>query len=161
MSARPETMELLVTVKAYPAISKKYGESVRVAGVSTDLEEPEWVRLFPVEYRDMPWSNRFKKYELVTLRARRNGTDQRPETWRPDTSTLERDEWIDPQKKGGWQRRREIIEPLAFESMCEVQRRQEPDGRGWQAPDASDLRSTVALSVRRWAQQRGADRLSQ
>jgi hypothetical protein len=36
-----ETIELVVTVKAYPAISEKYGEVVRVAGIRRDLELPE------------------------------------------------------------------------------------------------------------------------
>jgi hypothetical protein len=36
-----EWISLLVTVKGYPAISKRYGEAVCVAGIRTDTPRPE------------------------------------------------------------------------------------------------------------------------
>src|ERR1700674_3007527 len=39
-------ISLVVTVKAYPAISRKHGEAVCVAGIRTDTPEPRWVRLW-------------------------------------------------------------------------------------------------------------------
>ena len=120
-----ERISLLVTVKAYPAVSTKYGEAVCIAGVRTDLERPEWVRLFPVEYRELPWQNRFKKYQQISLDAQRHGTDQRPESYRPDMSTLQCGDFLDT--KDRWERRRSIVEPLAVESMCDVIRRQQLD----------------------------------
>jgi hypothetical protein len=62
-------MRVLVTVKAYPSISTKYGEAVCVAGTRLDTPTPEWVRFFPVAYRDLPIRQRFQKYEVITLRA--------------------------------------------------------------------------------------------
>jgi hypothetical protein len=80
---------LIVTVKGYPAVSKRYGEAVCVAGVRTDTPSPEWVRLFRVQYRDLPFTQRFKKYQEITLEASQHGPDTRPETYRPNLDTLE------------------------------------------------------------------------
>ncbi len=134
-----ETITLMVTVKAYPNLSTKYGEVVCIAGIRTDTTEPEWVRLFPVAFRDLPSTQRFSKYQLITLEAQRHGTDKRPETFRPNIDSIQRGEKID--SKMGWMRRRELVEPLVSESMCDLLRRQELDGtslgafRPWQVSD--------------------------
>ena len=41
---------LLVTVKTYPTLSTKYGETVCTAGVR---EDGSWVRLYPVPFRSV------------------------------------------------------------------------------------------------------------
>jgi hypothetical protein len=52
-------MRVLVTVKAYPGLSTRRGETVCVAGVRVDTDAPEWVRLYPVAFRDLPKTERF------------------------------------------------------------------------------------------------------
>ena len=47
----PEKKTVLVTVKAYPNPSTKYVETVCCAGV--DLPTGEWLRLYPIRYRDL------------------------------------------------------------------------------------------------------------
>ena len=42
--------EILITVKTYPTLSKKYHELVCTAGVNT---EGEWRRLYPVQFRQL------------------------------------------------------------------------------------------------------------
>ena len=86
-------MRVMITVKAYPALSQRSGETVCVAGVRVDAEASSWVRLFPVGFRDLPREDQFKKYQLVELRASR-GTDQRPESYRPNLSSLRVGEFI-------------------------------------------------------------------
>ena len=120
-----ERVSLLVTVKAYPAISRTYGEAVCVAGIRTDTPAPNGSGSFPVQYRDMAFDHRFKKYQLISVVAAPHGTDKRPRTLRPDVDTLDFAEVIDTKK--GWQRRREIVEPLIIESMCEAIKRQKSD----------------------------------
>ncbi len=115
VSPRPgwEIITLLVTVKAYPAISKKSGESVCIAGIRLDTPQPEWVRLFPVGFRALPSRQQFKKYQVVTLRAsKRSGSDQRPESFQPDLDTLTLGPLVDTDG-GSWKRRWEIVEGLA------------------------------------------------
>ena len=63
---------LLVPVKAYPAISQKYGEVVCVAGIRTDPAAPAWVRMFPVAFRGIPFDQRFKKYQHISFGAERH-----------------------------------------------------------------------------------------
>jgi hypothetical protein len=145
-----ERIALLITVKAYPAVSTKYGEAVCVAGIRTDVKRPEWVRLFPVEYRELPWAHRFKKYQHITLEAWKHSTDRRPETYRPDMSTVECGDVIDTQKDG-WDRRRAIVEPLEVESMCEVHRRQELDGTSLGLFRPADVRDLVVERADGWS----------
>jgi len=62
-----ETKTVLITVKAYPNPSKKYGETVCCAGI--DLQTNSWIRLYPVTYRDLEYSKRFKKYDIIKVKC--------------------------------------------------------------------------------------------
>jgi hypothetical protein len=124
-----ETIEMLIVVKAYPAISLKYGEVECVAGIRTDTPKPEWVRLFPVPFRDLPWSQRFSKYQFVRLEVEPPSSDSRPESYRPNVETLKCGDVLDTKKKDKtWARRRAYVDPLEVQSMCEILRRREVDG---------------------------------
>jgi len=52
-------MKVLITVKAYPAISKKYNETVCTAGIT---EEGKWIRIYPIPFRQLEYDNQFRKY---------------------------------------------------------------------------------------------------
>lgn len=119
-------IEVLVTVKAYPALSRRYGEVVCVAGVRTDAGSPEWVRLFPVPFRDLPFDQRFQKYQFVQLKADPHSGDTRPETLRPDVDSLRVGRFVET--AGDWEERRQWVEPLIVESMCWLRERQREDG---------------------------------
>jgi hypothetical protein len=121
-----ERISLLVNVKAYPAVSEKYGEVVCVAGIRTDTEQPTWVRLYPIAFRDLPFRQRFHKYQHVSVEASRHSGDPRPETFRPNIDTLQVGEIVKTKK--AWDARRRYVEPLIVESMCAAQRQQEVDG---------------------------------
>src|SRR3954471_24261168 len=115
-----EEMNLLVLVKAYPSVSMKYGEAVCVAGVRLDTPKPEWVRLFPVAFRDLPDEQQFGKYDVVTLRAQRHSTDRRAESYRPDVGSIRVGQRLPA--GGHWPARRRWVEPLLGPSMCELHR---------------------------------------
>lgn len=72
------TLRLLVTVKAYPSVSTKYNELVCCAGIT---EARQWVRLYPVPYRDLPNHTQFQKYDIVEVICDRREAhkDNRPE----------------------------------------------------------------------------------
>ena len=77
---------ILVTVKTYPTLSQKYGETVCTAGVR---EDGSWVRLYPVPFRRLHEQEHYRKYDWLTCRVIRNTKDLRPETFRPlDKSEL-------------------------------------------------------------------------
>lgn len=82
----PLERKVLITVKAYPNPSKKYQETVCVAGVT---KEEGWIRLYPVSFRHLPKGVQFKKYQLVRLRMRKHEGDNRPESFRPDQHNLQ------------------------------------------------------------------------
>ena len=82
-----QTIEMVVTVKAYPSVSTKYRETVCVAGVRTDTPSPEWVRLYPVVYRDLHYDLRFAKYQHITLDVV-DASDPRPESLKPILDSL-------------------------------------------------------------------------
>lgn len=71
---------ILITVKTYPTLSKKYGETVCTAGVR---EDGTWVRLYPVPFRRLEESEQYRKFDWVECRIARNSADPRPESFRP------------------------------------------------------------------------------
>jgi hypothetical protein len=109
---------MLVTVKAYPAIGKKHGEAVCIAGI--DVENHRWVRLFPVPFRDMPFDQRFRKFDIIELEASPS-SDPRPESYRPNVDSIEVVGNIPPQRID---ERRRLIDPLMKPSMCQIRRGQ-------------------------------------
>lgn len=118
-------IELMVTVKAYPNLGK-HGEVVCIAGIRTDMDTKRWVRLFPIPFRDLPFSQRFKKYQLIRLQAIPHTGDTRPESLRPIVDSLQPGKVI--KTDGNWKKRMKLIEPLIQNSMCEIRQRQKTEG---------------------------------
>ncbi len=75
-----EKERILITVKTYPTLSKKYGETVCTAGVRPD---GTWVRIYPVPFRRLNDEEKYRKYDWLDVRLARNTPDPRPETFRP------------------------------------------------------------------------------
>lgn len=73
-------LRVLITVKTYPVPSTKYEELVCTAGV---LENGEFVRLYPIDYRLRPYDQWYKKYQWIEVDAVKNPNDPRPESYRP------------------------------------------------------------------------------
>jgi hypothetical protein len=137
-----EQMELLVTVKAYPSVSMKYGEAVCVAGVRLDTPTPEWARLFPVAFRDLPPEQQFGKYDVITLKAQKHSTDRRAESYRPLLESIQRGQNL--ASGGHWPARRRWVEPLLGPTMCELNRGRK-SGRG--GPSLAVVRPKRVLDV--------------
>jgi hypothetical protein len=68
---------VLITVKTYPTISKKYDELVCTAGFT---EDGKWIRLYPIPFRTLDYVNQYKKYDWVEVDLIRNTRDFRPES---------------------------------------------------------------------------------
>src|SRR5689334_9963719 len=96
---------VLITVKTYPTLSRKYGETVCTAGVR---EDGTWVRMYPVPFRRLEEKQQYKKFDWLHCRLVRNTSDPRPETYRPvDESELQRVGHID--RTDYWRERRRIM----------------------------------------------------
>jgi len=113
------TRQILVTVKTYPNPSKKYQETVCVAGI--DVNTHEWLRLYPVPFRDLKTWQQFKKYSVISVNVTK-ATDHRPESHKIDPASIKVVEVWDTKK--GWGRREEVVFQSGVSSMCEVQRQQ-------------------------------------
>jgi len=71
---------ILITVKTYPTLSRKYGETVCTAGVRAD---GSWVRLYPVPFRRLEEKEQYRKFDWIELDLVRQASDCRPESYRP------------------------------------------------------------------------------
>lgn len=71
---------ILITVKTYPTLSRKYGETVCTAGVR---EDGTWIRLYPVPFRRLDQEEQYRKFDWIECRVSRNRSDPRPESFRP------------------------------------------------------------------------------
>ena len=115
-----ETADVMITVKTYPNPSETYGETVCVAGVRLDRGRPEWIRLYPVKFRNADFDSQFKKYEVIRINgAYQHANDNRPESFRPRQEELEHVEQLDT--GSNWQRRRMNLDGLIGAiTMCEL-----------------------------------------
>lgn len=113
--ARPDELEVLITVKAAPNPSAKSGETVCVAGLALAQARTEsrWVRLYPINFRFLEQDQRFKKYDIVRVWATPSSGDSRSESWRPDMSSMTLVEHVPP-----WARRRVLLDPVSSDTMC-------------------------------------------
>ena len=110
--------KVFITVMTYPHPSKKYQECVCTAGIT---EAGEWVRLYPIDYRYRPGHQRFRKWQWieVALAPCGHGNDQRRESREPDLSTI-RVLGEPLPTSGGWEARRQIIDPLSHRTLTEL-----------------------------------------
>ena len=123
-----ETITMVVTVMAYPAISTKHGETVCVAGIRTDqLMTSSWVRLFPFKVRDMPTAARIHKWDEIEVEVVKASGDHRPESYTPNLDSIRVIRRLGTERS--WSERRAVVDPLPLEStMADVERRQAADG---------------------------------
>lgn len=96
---------ILVTVKTYPTLSTKYGETVCTAGVRPD---GSWVRIYPVPFRRLSEEQQYKKFDWLELPLLRSTSDPRPETFRPaEGANFNAVGHVETRDK--WRERRELI----------------------------------------------------
>jgi hypothetical protein len=119
-----QRLSVLITVKASPNPSAQYGETVCVAGLSTELERPSWIRLYPINFRHLEQDIRFSKYDIVEVDAFPSAKDPRVESWRPQMDTLRVIRSVKP-----WKPRRVFLDPVVEPSMCAVYQRAKTDAR--------------------------------
>jgi hypothetical protein len=129
-----ETATVMITVKTYPNPSETYGETVCVAGVRLDRGRSEWIRLYPVKFRNADFDSQFKKYEIIRVNGTYHQTnDNRPESFRPRQEELVHVEQLDTSTN--WQRRRVHLDGLiGATTMCELLDQNPVGGMGTPSP---------------------------
>lgn len=99
---------ILITVKTYPTLSRKHGETVCTAGIRGD---GSWMRLYPVPFRRLEEEEQYRKFEWVELDAKKSTKDHRPETWHPtDAKAIHPVAHLDT--KDGWRERRKALQKV-------------------------------------------------
>jgi len=99
---------LLITVKTYPTLSRKHGETVCTAGVRAD---GTWVRLYPVPFRRLDEAEQYRKFDWIELDVRKSTSDHRPETHHPtDAKAIQHVGHLDT--KDGWRERRRVLKAV-------------------------------------------------
>lgn len=114
--ATPVTRRVLITVKAYPNPSKKYGETVCSAGI--DVDTSQWIRLYPVPFRDLDNPRKFKKYDIIKVRCWKAPDDHRVESYKIDMDSIEQVSHLDTKRK--WESRKKIVIPTVSPSFCSI-----------------------------------------
>ena len=110
------TKRILITVKAYPNPSTKYGETVCCAGI--DIDTFQWIRLYPIPYRDLDKSQKFKKYNIINVKCRKVNDDQRIESFKIDSDSIKILSHLDTKSK--WEARKNIVLQNVSSSFCNV-----------------------------------------
>jgi hypothetical protein len=111
-----EQKRVLVTVKTYPLPSQSYQEIVCTAGV---LEDGSFIRLYPVDFRYMPYWRWYRKYQWITVEVEKHSDDDRKESYRPKVDSIRTiGEPLDT--KDNWQKRRQVILAQGAHSMEEL-----------------------------------------
>ena len=98
---------VLITVKTYPTLSKKYTELVCTAGFR---EDGSWIRIYPSPFRFMNDDQRYGKYQWIELDLIKNKRDSRPESFSPSNiDDIVLGDKIGTGKQRDWARRKELI----------------------------------------------------
>jgi len=71
--------KILITVKTYPTLSRKYAELVCTAGVN---ESGEWRRLYPVRFRALLDEQKYRKFQWIEAEIEKSCVDRRPESYK-------------------------------------------------------------------------------
>ncbi|UCG47848.1 MAG: hypothetical protein JSU94_20515 [Phycisphaerales bacterium] len=113
---RLQQKRVLITVKAYPSPSKKYGETVCCAGI--DIDTGQWIRLYPIPFRDLESPRKFDKYTVISVKCYKAKDDHRIESYKVDRDSIERLKRLGT--KDNWAARGRIILPTVSRSFCGI-----------------------------------------
>ena len=113
-----ERTKVFITVVTYPHPSTKYREIVCTAGLT---KTGEWVRLYPINHRDLPQYQKFRKFQWIEvgLDAQGSGNDSRRESRRPDVNSI-RICGLPLRPESRWKERRKIIDSLPHHTLNQL-----------------------------------------
>lgn len=124
--------KVLITVKTYPSISTVYDELVCTAGF---LEDGSWVRIYPIQFRDLEYSQQYKKYDWIEIDLVKNTKDFRPESYRPSSLEVRTTKVGRIEPANNWQERKDIVLRNVYTSKDKL------------IADAKDQTKFVSLAV--------------
>ena len=120
-----------MTVKAYPEVSKRYGEIVCIAGIT---DTGEFIRLFPIPFDLFRGSNKIKKYSWLEVECSKAETDyqHRKESYKVKSefgkcAIRVVDESLTGNGHTPWKERSKIVLPLLSPSLEDLEMRLKQD----------------------------------
>ncbi|VVB62829.1 Uncharacterised protein [uncultured archaeon] len=124
-----EKKRVLVTVKAYPEKSRKYGEVVCTIGLT---DEGDWIRLYPIPFNIFSGRDGLKKYDWIEVYCRRAEEKlSRKESYRIRDGSLKIiDRSLSSKKvkgKADWLERNKLLLDHAAPSLEDLQSRFDED----------------------------------
>jgi len=96
--------KILIVAKTYPTKSKKYTELVCTAGID---EEGKWYRIYPIPTKTLKEYEGLKKYTWIEAEITKDTSDNRPESYKINTSTVKLLNKIPTDKE--WMYRKDIV----------------------------------------------------
>ena len=90
------TKKILILVKTYPSLSKKYEELVCTAGMD---ENGDWFRLYPIPFRKLNDEKQYGKYRWIEVKIYKNKEDPRIESYKVDFENIK---LLDSIKSNDW-----------------------------------------------------------
>jgi hypothetical protein len=112
-----DEIEVMILVKAAPVLTSRLDETMCVAAVALG-DNPRWVRLHPVPFRDLADDLKFKKYQIVRTSVAQPKGDRRPESLVPLHGTLELGRVVATTDR--WVERRRWVDALGEHTMCDL-----------------------------------------
>lgn len=109
--------KILIAVKTYPTLSEKYDELVCTAGFR---EDGTWIRIYPVPFRKLDYSNRYNKWQWITLDLTKNTKDFRKESYRPSNieDEIEMGDFVDT--RNNWESRKHYVLKNVYYNMSRL-----------------------------------------
>lgn len=108
---------ILIAVKTYPTLSEKYDELVCTAGFR---EDGSWIRIYPVPFRKLDYSNRYQKWQWITINVTKNTKDFRKESFRPSNIEDEIEMGKHVGTRNNWAERKQYVLNHVYYNMSDL-----------------------------------------
>ncbi len=144
------TLDVLVNCKTYPAVSKKYVETVCTGGIARD---GSFCRLYPIPFRLLDEEQQYKRWDVIRVKVYKDTKDQRPESWHIErgvpiqiiesiSSDKQRWDWM---QKSVHQSTADMDAKGITNGLVEIQPHElywEPEEKKWSASQLAELKQT-------------------
>ncbi len=110
--------KVLITVKTYPSLSRKYDELVCTAWIT---ENWDWIRIYPIPFRKFKEESQYSKYQWIEIDLIKNNSDPRPESFRPYDFNEPKVCWkLDTWWDRKWTERKELILKNIYKDLTKL-----------------------------------------
>lgn len=82
------------------------------------LDTGKWIRLYPIQYRDLEDEKKFRKYSVIEVKVFKAPDDTRPESFKVDADSIRVLDWYDT--RDGWEKRKQAVLPTLSPSYCDI-----------------------------------------